>query len=152
MGRLCLVPLLVLVAACWDPITEPADVREVRRTAVGYLAAIDNRNMERLEQIVHPEFRIVIEQQDKQLQILTKAQLLWLVLAHELGGDSRVVDDISVKVSGSRAFAYVRYEGHQAKFDAMQTFIQQDGRWKMIHALVWYDPKPGRLDASHPLG
>ena len=134
---------------------------EVRRTATEYLAAVDVRNMDKLDALLHPQFRIVVERQDEDLQLLSKAEFLWLILAEELGGDSRVVDEVSVQVSGDRALAYIRYEGHLAKFDAMQTLVRDGGQWKLIHALVWYDPKSSSAGAprarwgnelDHPTG
>lgn len=113
----------------------------MRQTATEYLSAVDVRDMDKLDALLHPQFRIVVERRDEELQLLSKAEFLWLILAEELGGDARSVDEVSVEVSGNRALAYVRYEGHLAKFDAMQTLIRDGGRWKLIHALVWYDPK-----------
>lgn len=142
-----LAPLL-LFAACTTTMASSASggdsdptAEEVKRVAQTFFEAADNHQLSTLDDILHPEFRLVVTRPDMGPQTLDKREFMALMMTRIIGGKPRVIEDIATRVSGDRALTHVKLEGPYANFDAMQTFVREGEKWSLIHSLTQYDPK-----------
>lgn len=139
---------LVLLAACTTTLASSApeqdsetEKEEVKRVVQSFFSAADNHHLSTLDDILHPEFRLVVTRPDMGPQTLDKQEFMALMMTRIIGGKPRVIEDIATRVSGDRALTHVKLEGPYANFDAMQTFVREGSKWTLIHSLTQYDPK-----------
>ena len=143
----CVVFVLVLGACSPSAAAPPrqldpeAEKEEVRQVVESLFAAADNHHLSTLSDLLHPEFRLVVTRPDMDLQTADKQEYMALMMSRIIGGMPRRIDDVATRVSGDRALSHVKLEGPHASFDAMQTFVRENGKWMLIHSLIQYDPK-----------
>ena len=143
----CVLSLLVLCACSSSAAAPPrerdpdAEKEEVRQVVEAFFAAADNHHLSRLNSLLHPQFRLVVTRPDMELQTADRQEYMALMMSRIIGGMPRRIDDVATRVSGDRALSHVKLEGPHASFDAMQTFVREDGKWMLIHSLIQYDPK-----------
>ena len=137
--------ILASVAACSRTHaaghTDSRSAREVERVVEAFFRAADGQDLETLDSLLHPEFRLVVTRPDMEVQVVDKQEFLVLMMTNLIGGRARTIDEIEARVSGDRALAHVTLEGPSAKFDAMQTYVKDGSRWTLLHSLTQYDPK-----------
>ncbi|MEM8609541.1 MAG: nuclear transport factor 2 family protein [Myxococcota bacterium] len=139
---LAFVAPFALVAACASSsASTTSDQDEVKRVVESFFTAADNHHLSRLNEILHPEFRLVVTRPDMPPQTLDKQEFMALMMTKIIGGKPRTIEDIATRVSGDRALSHVKLEGPYANFDAMQTFVREGNQWALIHSLTQYDPK-----------
>ena len=142
------VSACLLLAACTvtpassstDGGTDPSQ-EDLKHVVQSFFTAADNHHLSTLDEILHPEFRLVVTRPDMGPQTLDKQEFMALMMTRIIGGKPRQIEDIVTRVSGDRALTHVKLEGPYAKFDAMQTFVREGDKWSLIHSLTQYDPK-----------
>ena len=141
---LCAAILVALAACSRTHAAASADshsAREVESVVQAFYRAADRQDLEALDSLLHPEFRLVVTRPDMEAQVVDKQEFLVLMMTNLIGGRVRTIDGIEVRASGDRALAHVTLEGPSAAFDAMQTYVKDGSRWTLLHSLTQYDPK-----------
>lgn len=104
-----------------------------------YITAGDLRNLESLDSILHPQFRVVANQLlgNSEVSIITKDQYLQLVRAGKLGGDNRTVEITSVQIIHNNAAVTVKLKGKALSFESLYHLIKINNTWQMVEDLPY---------------
>ena len=104
-----------------------------------YVTAGDQRNVESLDSILHPQFRVVANQLlgNSEVSIITKDQYFQLILAGKLGGDNRTVEITSVQIIHNNAAVTVKLKGRALSFESLYHLIRINNTWQMVEDLPY---------------
>jgi hypothetical protein len=100
-----------------------------------FVKAGDARQIEELESVLSPHFRVVGNQLmgASTVNIISREQYLALIREGKLGGDVRTIEIISLEVVSRNASAHVRLTGKAMTFDTLYHLIQSpEGDWQLV--------------------
>lgn len=105
----------------------------VRRAVYAFAEAGDRQDVERLEELLDPGFRVAfVKGEDAEAVVLPRAQYLALIAEKKLGGSPREVKIGRIHRVGSFAFADVVLTRQDARFDGLMTLVQSGGTWRLL--------------------
>jgi Putative lumazine-binding len=141
-GRIALIgaSALIACATAWAQSTAPAtglaqgSAVQVIET---FARAADRRDVEGLERVLHPSFRILFTvDATKPPKQLDRAQFLALVREGKIGGQDRQVQVSAISAGERFATAAARMEHKGASFDGVYALVEQEGRWWLLQEAV----------------
>ena len=102
-------------------------------TAVqNFLTAGDEQSTDQLETVLHPSFRILINQfkGGPDVTLIDRTTYLNMIAAKQLGGDPRSSETLSVEIVGNLAFVRAKVQNSVLQFDTLYTLIlDTNGKW-----------------------
>ncbi|MEM7573214.1 MAG: nuclear transport factor 2 family protein [Bacteroidota bacterium] len=108
-----------------------------------FLAAGDAQSSDQLESILHPTYRILINQFQggPDVTILDRVTYLGMIEAKKIGGDPRKAEILSAEVVGNMAFVRARVESSTLQFNTCYTLVQDtDQKWWLAAEAPFVQP------------
>ncbi|MBI1192757.1 MAG: DUF4440 domain-containing protein [Bacteroidetes bacterium] len=127
-----LAGLMVLVTVTF---AQSADVSSVRKTVEAFALAADQSDVDRLDALLHPEFRIAMNRLfgSQDLVLMSKAGYLEKIRAKEFGGTPRTLVMTDVQVKGTTATVSAVFKGSSMSFHSYLTLVQDaGGQWRVV--------------------
>lgn len=120
----------------FDISISPSDTeRAIKEVVMEFMEAADAQDVERMEAVLDPDYRIVMNQlfgSDKTV-IMNRETYLQKINSNELGGDHRSAVFRDMLVNGHSATVLVLFKGEKRSFTSLLTLIQDArGTWKLI--------------------
>jgi len=115
--------------------TSSNDVMEITNVIYDFSKSADERNVSKMESILHKDFRAIVNQAfgSKEIQMTDKATYIDLLNKKIIGGDSRTIQIESIDMEGVNAVVKVQLKGSSLIFT---TFIQlvknSTDKWQVI--------------------
>jgi Putative lumazine-binding len=130
---------IFLLTLTSNPKHMNTDNKQVVEAVQQYISAGDLRNVESLDSILHPQFRVVANQLlgGSDVSIITKDQYLQLVRAGKLGGDNRTVEITSVEIIHNNAAVTAKLTGGTLSFESLYHLIRTNNTWQMVEDLPY---------------
>lgn len=140
MRHLILLTLLSLVACHasttkLNPSAMTSEQKAVRAALNEFLAAGDAQNVARLETVLDPTYRIVINQfmGGEGVSVISRETYLQMIGDGKLGGTPRTVDIKSVEVVGNLAHVRALLSSSELNFNAHYTLAKDKAaKWKLV--------------------
>jgi ketosteroid isomerase-like protein len=102
-----------------------------------FAQASDRSDAEALEQILHPDFRVVFTMKaGTSPTTLSRAQYIQMVRDGKIGGKPRKVELSGFSSSNSFATTKATMTRPDAVFTGVYSLIEQDGRWLLLQEAV----------------
>ena len=125
-------PLTAQTVPMTDP-TQGVAAQVVRE----FIAAGDQRDVNALENLLHPEFRILFATTaGATTTTMTRSQYLQLLRDGKLGGKPRKTEVGSFVGTGGHAVGTAVSMSDSARFDGHFALVQRDGRWQIAQETV----------------
>lgn len=107
-----------------------------------FVKAGDERNLSSLQNILHPEFRAVVNRAfgSEEVSVMNKELYLNLMKDGTIGGDSRNVEILNSQIIGHNASVEAVFTGSDYKFKTFVLLAQNtDGNWKVINDMPFIE-------------
>lgn len=112
------------------------DEKELRSLVAKFVKGGDEQNVEILEEVLHPEYRITFAfTGDTKVTILTKEIYLRMLQEKKLGGVKRNMNIEDVTIRGNVAVVRANLLSPVMKFDIFFSFINTGAGWRLISDL-----------------
>lgn len=98
----------------------------------------EQQDAEQLNDLLHDEFRIVMNQLfgSKEVSIMTKQLYLQKIKDKEFGGDKKTVVLSDLSILGNNASAKVQFKGEKTSFTSLIHFVRNImDEWKLIEEI-----------------
>jgi hypothetical protein len=123
--------------------TNTQEEKVVIEAIQGFIQGADERDQSRLEQVLHPEFRVVANRLmgSNTLRIIDRSLYLQLIKEGKLGGDQRTVEIGYVHIVENNATARVKIKGKALTFQSLYHLVKTEtGTWQLIEDLPYATP------------
>ena len=114
---------------------ESNDLVAIEQAVRDFSAASDQRSPEKLEMILHPEFRAVVNRLfgSEEVSLMDKATYLQLIKDGKIGGDQRTVHILQLEVVENNATVRAILAGKAMHFTTFLSLVKNaDGKWQVI--------------------
>lgn len=111
------------------------DLTKINAIIQEYAQAGDQRDVARLETILHPQYRSLVHRAfgGADLNVMDKATYLQLITDKKIGGDSRKVHILHVDVNGNVAQVKAILQGNVLKFTTYISLVKMaDDSWRIV--------------------
>jgi hypothetical protein len=115
----------------------------VRTVVREFVAAGDSRDAGQLKDILHPHYRVAVNQfvSDPGVTIIDRKAYLNMIRSGKLGGTPRELDIISTEVTGHTAYVRAVATSASLRFDTLYTLMRDlDGRWWLVSETPYVTP------------
>ena len=119
-----------------------ADQQAIEQVINQFVQAGDDRNVPRLETLLHPEHRIILSRfrGSTETAILSRATYLDMIGAGKLGGEKRTVSIQSIDALAHTASARVILETDKQRFRTVYLFVKTGDAWQLITDMPVLEP------------
>jgi len=128
--------LMALLSGLTLPLYAQSQAEQAVRTAVEQVsAAADQSDAARLDQWLHPEFRIVMNRLfgSHELVLMPKSVYLEKIRSKEFGGQPRPLIITDIQVIGTTASVSAVFKGAVMNFHSFLTLAQNaQGKWQIV--------------------
>lgn len=103
-----------------------------------FAKAADQRDVKTLNKILHPEFRLAMNQLfgTKELTTMNKTTYLKMVQDGKLGGEERKLEILEIKEFQKNASCIIRFTGSKMNFQTFLHLVKNaDGNWTVVNDL-----------------
>ena len=103
-----------------------------------FVKAGDQRDLSGLEEILHPEFRVVLNQAfgSAELMVWNKETYLEMARSGKIGGSERGIKVRKVLVNGNNAFVEADLSSGPMDFFGQYSFVRNaEGKWQLLQDL-----------------
>lgn len=114
------------------------DIAEVTNLVHAFSKSGDERNVVKLEKILHKDYRAIVNQAfgSSEIQFMDKATYLDLLKKKAIGGDTRSVTILSIEMEENNAIVKAKFAGKALIFTTfMQMVKNSEGEWKVMSDL-----------------
>lgn len=135
MKNLLIALALMMISKVSTAQTEKEAVKEI---VTQFVKAADNQNAELVSELLHDDFRVVMNQLfgSKEVILMNKSTYVQLIREKKMGGEKRSVEFISVDVVNQNASVKVLLKGKTMVFESLIQLIKAtDGNWLLINDL-----------------
>ncbi|MEL7226572.1 MAG: nuclear transport factor 2 family protein [Cyanobacteria bacterium J06576_12] len=111
------------------------DLAAIEQAVRDFASAGDQQNVEKLETVLHPQFRAVVNRLfgSEEVSLMDKAVYLQLIEAGKIGGDERSVHILQLEVVGNNASVRAVLDGKAMHFTTFMSLVKNtDGSWQVI--------------------
>lgn len=128
----------LLIAGTFSHAFSQTEQEHIEAAIKAFAKAADKRDVKTLDKILHPEFRLAMNQLfgNKEMTTINKTTYLKMVEDGKLGGDDRKLEILEIRFLQKNASCTVRFTGSKMSF---QTFLQLvkgvDGDWTVVNDL-----------------
>ena len=112
--------------------------KEVKKAVQSFVSAGDAQDADALSAILHPTFRVILNQQmgSTETSTMDRAVYIQMIKEKKFGGDKRSVSFVHVDVSGNNATATAEFKGEKANFYSTLTLVKTSkGKWQIVQDL-----------------
>ncbi len=131
--------LIIMSFSCFFNHNFPSeDIMEVTKLVHAFSKNSDERNIDKMDNILHQNYRTIVNQAfgSDEIQLMNKTNYLDLLKRKVIGGDKRSVIILSIDMEENNAVVKAKFTGKKLIFT---TFIQlvkdSAGKWKIISDL-----------------
>ena len=120
------------------------DEANIRQQVAAFIQAGDERDIASLEELLHSDFRVVVNQfmGGDGVTLIAKEAYLGMIRDEKIGGVERQLEFRHISIHGHTAAAEIRLESEAAAFDSFITLIQdKQGQWRIISDAAVFQPK-----------
>ena len=114
---------------------ESDDLTAIEEAVREFSAASDQQSAEKLEAVLHPQFRAVVNRLfgSEEVSLMDKAVYLQLIKDRKIGGDQRDVHILQMEVVGNNATVRAILAGKAMHFTTFISLVKNvDGSWQVI--------------------
>ena len=111
------------------------DLTKINETIQAYSLAGDQRDIARLDTILHPQYRSLVHRAlgGADLNVMDKVSYLQLMADKKIGGDTRKLHILHVDVNGNVAQVKVILQGSVLKFTTYISLVKMtDDNWQIV--------------------
>jgi ketosteroid isomerase-like protein len=133
-----LLAILILTMMNSLPTLAQTDKASIEQAISQFAKAGDERDVTLLKTLLHDDFRLAMNRLfgSETVTLLTKAAYLKMMEDGKLGGDSRVVQIISIDITENNAAVKVALKGKALTFQSYYHMVKNvAGHWQLIHDL-----------------
>ncbi|MEL6668813.1 MAG: nuclear transport factor 2 family protein [Bacteroidota bacterium] len=119
---------------------------EIEAVVSEFIAGGDEQSVSRLEQVLHPTFRVLINQfmGGPDVTILDRDTYLNMINSGDIGGDPRTSEVLSTEVVGNLAFMRAKVRNSQIQFNTLYTLVlDPGGKWWLASEAPFVSPIAG---------
>ena len=144
MKKLFLIPALALgLSSVANPNLETVH-QQLTKVVEEYAKAGDNRDTKTLDQLLHTEFRSVVNRLfgSKDLSVMSKTVYLDLMKQEKIGGDQRKVEILNIDVMDHTAYIKARFSGKKLIFTTFLLLAKNaDDQWQVVNDMPLVEKK-----------
>ncbi len=145
MKKLFLIPALALGLSSVANNSTIENVNEQLTTVVeAYAKAGDNRDTKTLDQLLHVEFRSVVNRLfgSMDLSVMSKTVYLDLMKQEKIGGDKRKVEILNIDVMDHTAYIKAKFSGEQLIFTTHLMLAKNAAdKWQVVNDMPLIEKK-----------
>ena len=111
------------------------DIEKISRVVSQFSQSADQRNLQKMEEVLHPEFRSVVNRLfgSEEVSVMDRSIYLNLLKEEKIGGDKREVAIQSVNIQGNTAIVKAILLGKSLRFDTYLQLIKDvNGKWWIV--------------------
>lgn len=126
---------LFLLASFTCQAQQATDLAQIQAVVREFSAAGDQQNTARLDKILHPQYRAIVNRLfgSPDLSLMDKALYLQLMSDKKIGGDTREVFLLQTDISGTTASVKAIFLGKILRFTTFISLVKlPDGTWQII--------------------
>lgn len=144
MGAMNRLGLLLIFAGAALAADLPDDTPNAAVAA--FAQAGDRRDVQAMEALLHPEFRVVFAMLGTGgVKLMTRAAYLAALRAGQIGGDMRQVQITAMESLDQVATVRARLRSEKATFDSVFTLVRDGGRWRIIQDTTLLTPPAAKI-------
>jgi hypothetical protein len=127
--------LLITMTQIMGCAQSSEDLTKISEAVNTFAMAADQQNADRLDKILHPQYRAVVHRLfgGTDVSLMDKALYLQLIRDKKIGGDKRTVHLIDVDVVNNIATVKALFQGKELKFTTFVSLLKlPDGTWQIV--------------------
>lgn len=116
------------------------DFQQLQSVVTQYAKAADNQSIADFKKLVHDQFRVVVNDPQKEaITVIDKATYAKLLEAKRIGGAPRelVIKSISINGVNASVTASLFKEVPKAEFQTVYSFVKHKGAWILIEEMAY---------------
>lgn len=134
IGSVVAILLLISIYSFTTKTINPVE-QDIKEKVLKFAEAIEWQNVEKLDNLLHQNFRVVANQYPKAdvTTILDKATYLKLITAKKIGGKAYKVNFKSIIVEQHNATVVAKFEGGESTMSLTLLLVKSNaGKWEII--------------------
>jgi hypothetical protein len=113
---------------------------KVAKAVNDFIQGGDNQNITILDQVLHPQFRSMVNRfaGKSELTVIPKERYLQLISEHKIGGAARTIAELEVEIAGPVALAKVQMQSEKVQFISFYELVEnEDNAWQLVSDLPY---------------
>jgi Putative lumazine-binding len=135
MNKSLVLCAMLLSGSLVSQAQQAADLAKIEAVVREFSAAGDQQDAARLEKILHPQYRAVVNRLfgSPDLSLMDRALYLQLISDKKIGGDTREVFLLQIDLLGNTASVKSIFRGKVLNFTTFVSLVKlPDGTWQII--------------------